>query len=66
MTKFAAVSFSPGAQFECVRVGKAGQGAQELELAAGELLPAVVREVLDEGILPRHDLGEVEADLFRA
>ena len=54
------------AQFERVRVGKAGEGAQELELAVDELLPAVIGKVLDQGVLARHDLGEVEADILRA
>ena len=55
-----------GAQFERVRVGKAGEGAQELKLAVSELLGAVIREVLNQGILARHDLSEVEADIVRA
>ena len=58
--------FVARAQFERMRVGKAGEGAQKLELAIGELLPAVVGKVLHQGILTRHDLGEVEADVLRA
>ena len=39
------------AQFERMRIGKAGEGAQELELAVDELLLPVIRELFDEGVL---------------
>ena len=45
---------------------KAGGGAEEFEFAAGELLPAVIGEVSDQGVLAGHDLCEVEADVVGA
>ena len=53
-----------GAEFERMRIREPGHSPKELELAALKLLPAVIRKVLDERILARHDLGEIEPDVL--
>lgn len=62
MTKCAAASRSPVLSSSVCGPAKRAR-AQELELAARKLLPAVICEVLNQGILARHDLREVEADM---
>ena len=46
-----------------MRIHKPGMGAEELELAAGELLLSKIREFLDERVFPPHDLATVETHI---
>src|SRR5215471_2546338 len=46
-------------------INEPGMRAEELELAAGELLLSKIREFLDQSILPPHDLAKVETHIRR-
>ena len=49
-----------------MRVGEPGRCPNKFEFAARELLDALVGEVFDHGVLSRHDVREMEPDVFRA
>src|ERR1017187_9216630 len=54
------------AKFNRVWIKKPDIGADEFEFATGELLPAIIRKILDERVLARHHLREIEAYVFGA
>src|ERR1043166_2728981 len=56
----------PITQGERVRPSKARLGADEFETPARELLVPVISEFLDERILPRHHLFEIESYVLGA
>ncbi len=66
MTKCAAVSCSPVLSSSVWESANRARARRNLNLPASELLAAVVGEVLDEGVLAGHHLGEVEADIVGA
>ena len=53
-------------QFHRVWIKKLGVGANKFEFATGELLPAIIRKILDERVLARHHLRKIEAYVFGA
>ena len=66
MMKCAAVSVLPLLNLTVCGIQKSCPCADEFEFAAGQLLPAIIRKILDERIFSRHDFFKVKTDLSGA